>query len=83
MVAPDGSPRVEPICKTLADCADQFVGASLHDWARLDPLAPARQAPGASLQALVQAHFVPDETAVPSTLQPTAGAAPKPSLRRN
>lgn len=56
MLAPDRSPRVEPICKTLADCADQFIGASLRAWAWIDPLTPARVAPSASLQALVQAH---------------------------
>ena len=56
MLAPDRSPRVEPICKTLADCADQFIGASLRAWAWIDPLTPAREAPSASLQALVQAH---------------------------
>lgn len=83
MLAPDRSPRVDPICKTLADCADQFVGASLHDWARIDPLTPAREAPSAPLQALVQAHFELDGPASSSPWQAASGAAAKTSARRN
>lgn len=82
MLAPDRSARVEPICKTLADCADQFMGATLHDWARIDPTAPARQVPGAQLQALVQAHFELDGPVSSPPWQPV-GAAAKPSARRN
>lgn len=83
MMAPDRSPRVEPICKTLADCADQFIGASLREWAQIDPLTPAREAPSASLQALVQAHFELEGSASSYSRQAAAGAAAKTSVHRN
>ena len=75
MLAPDRSPRVEPICKTLADCADQFIGASLRAWASIDPLTPAREAPSASLQALVQAHVELDGPGPHISWQAAHGAA--------
>jgi len=83
MMASDRSPRAEPICKTLADCADQFIGASLRDWTQIDSLTPAREAPSASLQALVQAHFELDGSASSYLRQAAAGAAAKTSVRRN
>ena len=83
MLAPDRSPRVEPICRTLADCADQFVSATLHDWARIDPQSPARQAPGAAVQRLVQAHCEPDHPAPAHAWQPAAGLASSSPVRRD
>jgi flagellar biosynthesis protein FlhG len=75
MLAPDRSLRAEAICKTLADCADQFIGASLRDWAWIDPLTPAREVPSASLQAMVQAHFELDGAGSPISWQAAQGAA--------
>ena len=57
MLAPDRSDRTEAIVRTLSDCADQFIGTFLHDWASIDERTPARQAPGAGLQRLVAAQF--------------------------
>lgn len=68
------SQRVASICTTLADCADQFVGASLRLWAQVDPDASARQAPDASLQKLVRSHFELDGPASQDPWQPTQGA---------
>ena len=83
MLAPDRSPRAAPICKTLADCADQFIGASLRDWTQIDPLTPAREAPSAGLQALVQAHFELDGAASTYSRQTAPSAVAKTSDRRN
>lgn len=68
--------RVSSIAATLADCADQFLGVSLHDWTSVDELASVRQAPGAGLQRLVAGHLRPD------TDGPTDAwrAAPMPGL---
>jgi flagellar biosynthesis protein FlhG len=56
-MGPDRSERMASIASTLGECADQFVGASLHDWAGVDELAPPQQPPGAALRRLVAAHF--------------------------
>jgi len=82
MLAPDRSPRVEPICKTLADCADQFIGASMREWTWIDPLTPAREAPSASLQALVQAQ-IELEGQDSSTIRQAAQGAAATSAHRN
>jgi hypothetical protein len=37
IAAPGESPRVPRIADRLADCADRFLGAALHDWALADP----------------------------------------------
>ena len=57
MLGPDRSERMASIAATLSECADRFVGASLHDWAGMDELAPPQQPPGAALRRLVSAHF--------------------------
>ncbi|MFM7847763.1 MAG: MinD/ParA family protein [Rubrivivax sp.] len=51
------SERLAAIASTLGDCADQFVGACLHDWAWIHELSPPGQPPGAALQRLVAEHF--------------------------
>ena len=83
MLAPDRSPRVEAICKTLADCADQFIGASLREWAQLDPMTPAREAPSAALQALVQTHFELDGSGSTPSWQAALDTAAMTSDHRN
>lgn len=35
------SPRAQAIAKSLAQCADSFLGALLHDWALVDPVEDA------------------------------------------
>lgn len=83
MLAPDRSPRAAPISKTLADCADQFIGASMRDWTQIDPLTPAREAPSARLQALVQAQFELDGAASTYSRSTAASAVTQTSDRRN
>jgi len=72
MLGPDRSQRMASIASTLGECADQFVGAALHDWAGIDELAPPRKAPGAGLQRLVAAHFRASSHSAPGSWQPEA-----------
>jgi flagellar biosynthesis protein FlhG len=51
------SERLAAIASTLGDCADHFVGASLHDWAWIYEMSPPGQAPSAALRRLVAEHF--------------------------
>ena len=44
------SPRAERIAMQLATCADDFLGAVLRDWVRVDPADGAREAPNAALR---------------------------------
>ena len=41
LAAPLHSPRLHRIAQKMAETADRFVGAALHDWAQVDPAAPA------------------------------------------
>ena len=74
MLGPDRSERITAIATTLSDCADQFVGASLHDWASIDELVPARQPPGAALRRLVAAHFEVEGHSPSAVRQPATRA---------
>ena len=56
------SPRAERIAIQLATCADDFLGAVLHDWIQVDPASDPRSAPTPALRRWVR-----------ETLQPTAG----------
>lgn len=44
LAAPLNSPRLYRIAQKMAETADRFVGAALHDWAQVDPAAPASSA---------------------------------------
>jgi hypothetical protein len=44
------SPRAERIAMQLALCADDFLGAALRDWIRIDPAIDATEAPGPALR---------------------------------
>lgn len=72
MLGPDRSDRMASIAATLGECADQFVGASLHDWAGINELAPPRQAPGPALRRLVAAHFHSSSHSASGLWQPEA-----------
>lgn len=48
------SPRSERIAMQLATCADDFLGAVLHDWVRIDPASHATEAPTPELRRLVR-----------------------------
>jgi len=84
MLTQSRAERLAAIARTLADCADQFVGATLRDWARLDELAPAWQAPGADLQRLVSSHFEASHEPDSGLAGPFApGLSPSSSLIRS
>ena len=74
LVADPASPRLARIARSLADCAEGFLGATLHGWAVVDPAA-APQAPlPRALAALVQAQLArPDEAPYQAAGQLAAG----------
>ncbi len=47
------SPRADRIALHLATCADDFLGAVVRDWARVDPATPAVSAPDVALRRLI------------------------------
>jgi hypothetical protein len=53
-VAP-GSPRAARIAEQLAQCADTFLGALLHDCSLVDPAGHAQEQPAESLRRLARA----------------------------
>jgi hypothetical protein len=48
------SPRAERIAMQLATCADDFLGAALRDWVRIDPASDATDAPPPELRRWVR-----------------------------
>jgi len=48
------SPRAERIAMQIATCADDFLGAVLRDWVRIDPACDATEAPTTELRRLVR-----------------------------
>jgi hypothetical protein len=69
------SPRSERIAMQIATCADDFLGAVLRDWVRIDPACDATEAPTPELRRLVReqlrsAHGGPHAAAW-TTHQPT------------
>jgi flagellar biosynthesis protein FlhG len=48
------SPRSERIAMQIATCADDFLGAVLRDWVRIDPACDATEAPTPELRRLVR-----------------------------
>ena len=48
------SPRSERIAMQIATCADDFLGAVLRDWVRIDPACDASEAPSHELRRLVR-----------------------------
>jgi hypothetical protein len=53
------SPRAERIATQIATCADDFLGAVLRDWARVDPARPATEPPPQALRRLVRSRVEP------------------------
>lgn len=51
------SPRADRIADRIAACADDFLGAALREWARVDPLGDATDAPDDALRRLVGCRF--------------------------
>ena len=81
LAAAPNSPRRERIAPQLADCADRFVGAALHDWAVVDPAAEPGDAPDAALLRLAHALLeAPDAPpAAPAARFPVAPADRMPA----
>lgn len=48
------SPRSERIAMQIATCADDFLGAVLRDWVRIDPAGEATEPPSPELRRLVR-----------------------------
>jgi hypothetical protein len=48
------SPRAERIAMQIATCADDFLGAVLRDWVRIDPACDASEPPTPELRRLVR-----------------------------
>lgn len=48
------SPRAALMAERLARCADDFLGAALHDWVAVDPAESATDAPSDALRRLVR-----------------------------
>jgi flagellar biosynthesis protein FlhG len=57
--AAPGSPRAERIAMQIATCADDFLGAVLRDWVRIDPASDAREAPSEALRRWARETLAP------------------------
>lgn len=66
LATPGHGRRSEAIAARLGSCADTFLGAVLHDWAAVDPLADALAAHDAALGRLLAAQLALDEAGSPS-----------------
>ncbi|MDQ6680303.1 MAG: flagellar biosynthesis protein [Pseudomonadota bacterium] len=51
------SPRAERIARQLGICADDFLGAVLRDWLRIDPATDASEAPSPALRRWVRTRL--------------------------
>jgi hypothetical protein len=76
------SPRSERIAMQIATCADDFLGAVLRDWVRIDPACDATEPPSPELRRLVRellrnAQGDADIGAAASTAHPQALYAAK------
>lgn len=69
------SPRAERIAAQLAGCADQFLGAVLCEWARVDPASDVHDPVDATLRRLAREALRGGET-VPHHAAPTAASLP-------
>ncbi len=78
----DDSPRAERIAMQIAICADDFLGAVLRDWIRVDPATDASEAPTAALHRWAGRRLRPAEACAPALSRVTAPAVePPPPLR--
>jgi len=75
--AAKNSPRTERIAAQLANCADDFLAAVLHDWVRIDPAGAATEAPTPELRRLVREQLKSAHT--DRVLPPTAGHGEAPA----
>lgn len=61
LVAPPQASRVPHIARSLARCADNFLGAAIAAWAAIDPASQASDAPTADLCRIVAAQLHADD----------------------
>lgn len=66
LAAAPKSPRAERIAMQLATCADDFLGAVLRDWVRLDPATDASEAPSEALRRWVRETLRLDAAPAPA-----------------
>jgi hypothetical protein len=71
------SPRAERIAMQLATCADDFLGAALRDWVRIDPASDATEAPSPELRRWVRERLG-EAVAVAAPADKTSYAAERP-----
>jgi hypothetical protein len=64
------SPRSERIAMQIATCADDFLGAVLRDWVRIDPACDATEAPTPELRRLVREQLRSAAGELPTGLPP-------------
>jgi flagellar biosynthesis protein FlhG len=60
IVADPNGPRTERLGESLAECAERFLGAAIHDCVVVDPRADASAAPDARLIHLLRAQMAQD-----------------------
>lgn len=77
------SPRVASITQSLAQCADNFLGAWVHHSAVIDPAADVSAPADETLLSLLSGQLALDEPAWHAAVASTAGRAPghTPALR--
>jgi hypothetical protein len=75
LAAAPESPRAERIALQIATCADDFLGAVLRDWIRIDPTSDARSPATAALRRWVR------ETLQPAASPIAGGPAASTELR--
>lgn len=65
--------RTRRIVQSLADCADSFLGALLHDWAVLDPLADPRAPHDEALCRVLAGQLALDDELAPTGASAAGG----------
>ena len=71
------SPRSERIAMQIATCADDFLGAVLRDWVRIDPAVEATEAPTPDLRRLVREQLRSAQGDVPAPQFPVQISTPE------
>ncbi|MFT3664536.1 flagellar biosynthesis protein [Piscinibacter sp.] len=77
LAAAPGSPRAERIAMQLATCADDFLGAVLRDWVRVDPATDAAEPPDEALRRWVRETLHPDAAQALAMAAHGAGRPPQ------
>jgi flagellar biosynthesis protein FlhG len=84
------SPRSERIAMQIATCADDFLGAVLRDWVRIDPACDATEPPSPELRRLVREQLrsahggtPPSPAAAPASPHPNPHAGANPAWAHN